>query len=214
MAVYRVECAHRTTGVSYPVIVEALSARDAADFCVAQGHLVGRVLTEVPHYPVGGTGGSGVNGGGTSAGAGMSGSAGVAGHPYANAGLGGGAMGAASAGVQAVEGDVPRPLPLSTPDIEMLRELTDRVARLQRSGLVSRPITTIAGGIGLAMLGLALAAALVSVVVLVVKEAGRPMRPAANAPVGQPAPTSPAGGAAGAAGGPGGAGATPTVQAD
>lgn len=46
MPIYRVECVNRQTGVPYPVLIEALKPDDAAEYCSAQGHLVGRVLQE------------------------------------------------------------------------------------------------------------------------------------------------------------------------
>lgn len=46
MPIYRVECVNRQTGVPYPVLIEALKPEDAAEYCSAQGHLVGRVVQE------------------------------------------------------------------------------------------------------------------------------------------------------------------------
>ena len=46
MAIYRVECVNRQTGVAYPVLIEALKPDDAAEACSVQGHLVGRVVQE------------------------------------------------------------------------------------------------------------------------------------------------------------------------
>ena len=134
MPVYRVECAHRTTGATYPVIMESLSAKDAADYCVAQGHLVGRVLAEVPHFPI--TGANGVPDAPTPA---------PTAQPDAAPAQSAAAIYAAlhSVGISADRSPAASP-PGS--DAELLHDIADRLAKLQRSPIIARPVRTIAYG--------------------------------------------------------------------
>ncbi len=152
MPVYRVECAHRTTGAGYPVIIESLSAKDAADYCVAQGHLVGRVLTEVPHFPITGAAGD-PNGHAAPHAAPSSPTDSAQAHeqPHQVAALLAHAHATPSSGHHMVHD--------SPTHAETLRDIADRLARLQRSPIIARPTRTIAYGMILGfslMWGLAL----------------------------------------------------------
>lgn len=138
MPVYRVECAHRTTGSTYPVIIESLSAKDAADYCVAQGHLVGRVLAEVPHFPI--TGANGAPDAPTPV---------APAHaqppPDAAPAQSAAAIYAAlhSMGLSADRSSAASP---PATDAELLHDIADRLAKLQRAPIIARPVRTIAYG--------------------------------------------------------------------
>lgn len=146
MPVYRVECANRTTGSTYPVIIESLSAKDAADYCVAQGHLVGRVLAEVPHFPI--TGANGDPHGTAHAEA-----AAAASHPPDSSHAQAEHQPAQNAAAiyaalhnLGISTDRPAGSAAPSTDAELLRDIADRLAKLQRSPIIARPVRTIAYG--------------------------------------------------------------------
>lgn len=140
MAIFRVECVNRTTGVPYPVLIEAVRPEDAADFCIAQGHLVGRIVRQ----PEGNTGaGETATAAGAAIGLGSAGAApALAARPTA------GGVGLRAASVAAAAPDA---VAAAESTAVLLRAIADDLAALRRSPMIARPRRTIAVAVMLAL---------------------------------------------------------------
>jgi|GEM_PF-5595373 len=163
MAIYRVECVNRQTGVAYPVLIEALKPDDAAEACSVQGHLVGRVVQE-RDLPVGtptpGRGGAVKTD--------------VVPGPVAVPEVANGSRGGVKPPVGASQAALmPTPVAaLTAEESELLRELVEHLTALRRSPLIKSPRRTIAAGVLLGLGGVSIAGMIVAVIMVVLGVAG------------------------------------------